>query len=417
MQEGPRQTPSSQAWYPGLVCMNYGDFTQHHCGKPQCMSSAKRARKRRTQHSLTSFLLEVEQRNSKMSKNGAGVGLHAVPEEASSDLPASRVNSEYNLSLSKADIDASLTAIYDKLVDKIEKEVHNCGPLAWDCQHRQPHRLTGDKTWWTLPGAQRPQKRLWKLSRLFLQAQVEDLDNKNRRHKIRVRCFTETVTDLMPGVSNIFHNLLPDKPLSAFTCDRIYRALRPKTTPKKPRKDIIMCMKYFLVKKDIMCASRNTPNINLDGKRLQIYPDISPATLDRRRRMKEVNKILQTARIKYRWGLSFKLSIHHIGQCTQCTQTTHRSSPIWSTPSTPPQPERSKKNAPLLSESSNIIEYFCFLRDVVFTNICFLPSYVVPDLIWSLPSGILLWQSMQKPTCTDLTRFGPEPHTYPRPSR
>ena len=105
-----------------------------------------------------------------------------------------------------------------------------------------------------------------------------------------------------------------------------------------------------------MRASRNTPNINLDGVKLQIYPDISPATLDRRRRMKEVTSILQSARIKYRWGFPFKLSIMHNGNTytvynviegkdlliklglldqepQQRFPATPRSSPIWSTPS------------------------------------------------------------------------------------
>lgn len=118
-----------------------------------------------------------------------------------------------------------------------------------------------------------------------MQAQVEDLDNRNRRHNIRVRGVPGSVTDLIPTVSKIFHNLLPDKPLSVFTCDRIHRALRPKPTPDKPPRDIILYMKDFLVKEDIMRASRNSPNIALDGKRLQIYLDISPATLDRRHRM------------------------------------------------------------------------------------------------------------------------------------
>lgn len=117
-----------------------------------------------------------------------------------------------------------------------------------------------------------------------------------------------------------------------------------------------MCMKDFLVKEEIMRASRIFPNIALDGKKLQIYPDISPATLDRRRRMKEVTNILQTARIKYRWGFPFKLTIPYNGSTYTVynviegkellvklgllepeppnrSPSTPRPSPIWSTPS------------------------------------------------------------------------------------
>lgn len=189
-----------------------------------------------------------------------------------------------------------------------------------------------------------------------MQAHVEDLDNRNRRNNIRVRGIPESVTELFPAVSKVFHSLLPDRPMSAFACDRIHRALRPKPPPDRPPRDIIMCMKDFLTKEDIMRASRNTPNIELDGSRLQIYPNISPATLDRRRRMKEVTSILQTARIKYRWDFPFKLLVIHNGSThtvyniiegkellvklgllepepPKRLPVTPRASPIWSTPS------------------------------------------------------------------------------------
>lgn len=134
----------------------------------------------------------------------------------------------------------------------------------------------------------------------YLQAQVEDLDNRNCHNNIRLRGIPESVTDLMPAIYKLFHNLLPDKPLSAFTCDKIHRALRPKLPSDKPPYDVTLCMKDFLTKEDVMRASRNTSNIELDGTRIQIYPDISPATLDRRHRMKKVTSILQLARIRYR---------------------------------------------------------------------------------------------------------------------
>lgn len=268
--------------------------------------------------------------------------------------------SEYPSPLSKADLDNSLTTIFEKLVDKIESEVHKSTTALsqeiasignrtdiLETKHDELSLAHNDlrKDYETLAD-----------SFAFMQAQVEDLDNRNRRHNIRLRGVPETVTDLMPTVSKIFHNLLPDRPPSAFTCDRIHRALRPKPTPDKPPRDIIMCMKDFLVKEDIMRAARNSPNISLEGKKLQIYPDISPATLDRRRRMKEVTNILQAARIKYRWGFPFKLTIPYNGSTYTVYNiiegkellvklgllepeppnrfpVTPRSSPIWSTPS------------------------------------------------------------------------------------
>lgn len=195
---------------------------------------------------------------------------------------------------------------------------------------------------------------------------IEDLDNRNRRNNIRIRGIPESITDLNPAITKLFHSLVPDKPTSAFACDRMHRALRPKPTLDKPPRDVILCMKDFVTKEDIMRAARNSPNIELDGIRLQIYPDISPATLDRRHRMKEVTNILQTTRIKYRWGFPFKLSIMHSGstytvynviegkdlliklgllepQPSQCLPVTPRSSPIWSTPSTRRNPREQRR--------------------------------------------------------------------------
>lgn len=298
-----------------------------------------------------------------MSQDGARVSTHAAAMKQLSNPSIHSLNNgncEYSSPLSKADLDASLTTIFDKLVNKIESEVHkattglsqeiaNIGNRTdiLETKHDELSLAHNDlrKDYESLAD-----------SFAFMQAQVEDLDNRNRRHNIRLRGVPETVTDLMQTVSKIFHNLLPDKPMSAFKCDRIHRALRPKPTPDKPPRDIIMCMKDFLTKEEIMHASRTTPNIAFEGNRLQIYPDISPATLDRRRRMKEVTNILQTARIRYRWGFPFKLTIPHNGTTYTVYNviegkellvklglldpeppnrfpTTPRPSPIWSTPS------------------------------------------------------------------------------------
>lgn len=120
----------------------------------------------------------------------------------------------------------------------------------------------------------------------YLQAQVEDLDNRSRRNNLRLRGIPESVTELMPAASKLFQSLLPDNPPSSFMCDRINRAVRPKPPPDKPPRDIILCMKDFITKENILRASRNSHNIELNGTKIQIFPDISQATLERRRKMK-----------------------------------------------------------------------------------------------------------------------------------
>lgn len=128
-----------------------------------------------------------------------------------------------------------------------------------------------------------------------------------------MRGVPETVTDLSDAIRRLFHSLLPEHHEDSFVCDRLHRALRPKPPPEKPPRDIVMCLKDYLVKEEIFRASRNTPRIQLDEATLQIYPDISAATLEKRRRMKEITLVLQSAQICYRWGFLFKITIPHNG--------------------------------------------------------------------------------------------------------
>lgn len=169
-----------------------------------------------------------------MSQDGAGAGTHAAAMKQLSNPsihPLNNGNCEYSSPLSKADLDASLTTIFDKLVNKIESEVHkatlsqeiaNIGNRTdiLETKHDELSLAHNDlrKDYESLAD-----------SFAFMQAQEEDLDDRNKRHNIRLRGVPEAVTDMIQAVSKIFHNLLPDKPMSAFICDRIHRALRPQT--------------------------------------------------------------------------------------------------------------------------------------------------------------------------------------------
>lgn len=127
------------------------------------------------------------------------------------------------------------------------------------------------------------------------------------------------MTDLIPTAIRLFKSLLPKYDSAAFTCDRIHRARQPKPPPEKTLRDIVLCMKDFLSKEEIMRAARNKPCITLDDYTVQIYPDVSPATLDRRRGLKEITTVLQSARIRYRWGFPFKLVVPHNGSTYSAT--------------------------------------------------------------------------------------------------
>lgn len=83
------------------------------------------------------------------------------------------------------------------------------------------------------------------------------------------------------------------------------------SSPEKPPRDIVLCLKGFLIKEEILYVSHNTYNIQLDGVCIQLYLDISTATLEKRRKMTEVPSVLQNTRISYSWGFPFKLQVPH----------------------------------------------------------------------------------------------------------
>lgn len=308
-------------------------------------------------------------RGDSMSQDGAG-SLHSTaeshsPAEIRQNLMASTSgckvpeNSEYT-PLSKAELDISLDVLCTKLLTKFQTELQkSTSTLSQEIaalgSRTDLLENKHDELAITFNDLSREHDNL---SSAFaqLQAHVEDLDNRNRRNNIRIRGAPETITDLPAYSTKLFLSLLPEQNPQSFTCDRIQRALRAKPPPDKPPRDIILCMKDFLVKEEIMRAARSLRNITLDGVHLQLYPDISQATLDRRRKMKEITTILSTARIRYRWGFPFKLIIPHNGTTYIATSipegqdilfklglwnpnnpprtpSTPRQAPIWNTPS------------------------------------------------------------------------------------
>lgn len=138
-------------------------------------------------------------------------------------------------------------------------------------------------------------------------------------------------------------------------------------------------MKDFLTKEGILRAARNKQRITLDEHVVQIYPDISPATLDRHRGLKEITTALQSAHIRYRWGFPFKLVVPHNGttysattllegqdilvklglldaEVIHCPPSTPRPSPIWCTP--PPRCDRKRIHYDIGEALTNSIHLF-----------------------------------------------------------
>lgn len=67
-------------------------------------------------------------------------------------------------------------------------------------------------------------------------SQIEDLNNRGRRHNIRIRGVLESVStdNIRPALSTIFNNLIDRPEQSPTDFDRAHRALRPRAPDGNP---------------------------------------------------------------------------------------------------------------------------------------------------------------------------------------
>lgn len=124
---------------------------------------------------------------------------------------------------------------------------------------------------------------------------LEDLEKRNRRNNLRIRGLPQATrdNDLEPSIRGILTTILGNPVTDRLRLDRVHRTLRPRNvTSDQPR--VVICHRhYFEDKNAIMTKLQNIPNIDFDGAIINIFPDISKQTLDRRRALKPLVDQLQ----------------------------------------------------------------------------------------------------------------------------
>ncbi|PIO30791.1 hypothetical protein AB205_0124000 [Aquarana catesbeiana] len=88
--------------------------------------------------------------------------------------------------------------------------------------------------------------------------------------------------------------------------DRAHRALRPKSATSKPRDIICRISSYPL--KEIVRQARLARKVTFADVQIQLYPDLSWITLQKRRLFQPLLHTLQDENIPYRWGFPFSLT-------------------------------------------------------------------------------------------------------------
>uniref|UniRef100_A0A8C5MG70 Transposase n=1 Tax=Leptobrachium leishanense TaxID=445787 RepID=A0A8C5MG70_9ANUR len=143
-----------------------------------------------------------------------------------------------------------------------------------------------------------------------MQRRLDDLENRSRRHNIRVRGVHEGVTEVKDFLLGAFTHILgcPNLPYSAI--DRAHRALRPRAvTDSAPPRDIICHIPDFALKEAILLKARIRRKWRFANESFELFQDLSPHTLTARRELRPITQLLREADIPYRWGFPFSLQV------------------------------------------------------------------------------------------------------------
>lgn len=154
-----------------------------------------------------------------------------------------------------------------------------------------------------------------RLSVSQLQLQQEDLENRERRQNLRFRGIPETVgdSDLRTYLLGLFNTLAPTVVDIDWRLDRAHRSLAPRPPAGARPRDVIVKFHYFESKETLIIATRNKPHLTYKGAKLQIFSDLSPITLAKRRSLRPITLHLQHHKIPYYWGFPFRLTVSKDG--------------------------------------------------------------------------------------------------------
>ena len=94
--------------------------------------------------------------------------------------------------------------------------------------------------------------------------------------------------------------------------DRIHRALGPHKADGPPP-DIIAKFHFFRTKDQITAAARLKESLTFQGHTYQMFADLSPITVAKRREIKPLLLNLQLHHIPYQWGFPFSIRFTYQG--------------------------------------------------------------------------------------------------------
>ena len=141
-------------------------------------------------------------------------------------------------------------------------------------------------------------------------AKIDDLENRSRRYNFRVRGLPESDKEVQVAVKSLIKKLIPDIAEHRLELDRAHRALQSPRSDGLPR-DIIVKPHYYDVKEEVMRRARRSDNLTLNGHSIQIFADLSPYTVQKRRALKPLLQVLMEKEITYRWSFPIRVNFSY----------------------------------------------------------------------------------------------------------
>lgn len=140
---------------------------------------------------------------------------------------------------------------------------------------------------------------------------MDDFENRSHRENIRIRGLPEAMgpRDIVPTLQVIFKQILGREAPDHIEIDWAHGALRlPYADLDKPR-DIICKLHKYALKEWITSHVRGVHHVEFDRAKLSLFPYLSRRTPMQRRALKPLLEALQDAKLIYRWGFPFHLSV------------------------------------------------------------------------------------------------------------
>lgn len=203
-------------------------------------------------------------------------------------------------------LNKALKVTSDQITNRLSREIRELGQRTADLETRV------DDIELTLQEHAQEQAAL-REENMTLLSRLEDAENCSRRSNLRLRGIPEVVEDIQSFATALFQELCPSIPIECLEFDRIHRALTRRQQDGPPR-DIIIKLHFFRTKEQLLTAARNKDALQFQNHNYQLFSDLAPLTIAKRRAMKPQLQILIQHQIKYTWRFPFSLQFTYQGQ-------------------------------------------------------------------------------------------------------